>query len=123
MLKQDYIEKIAAYIVEGWNAADAGDRQACSIAKRRALNIAQEAAEALAIRPVIGSLSHNSERQTCIRSHCRGDAAISIWRAPLLVDGLNQEWAERCGWSYGMFCIPIRRTVLDRCWYSKNIIW
>lgn len=47
MLKQNYIEKIAAYIVEGWNAADAGDRQACSIAKRRALNIAQEAAEAL----------------------------------------------------------------------------
>lgn len=47
MLKQEYIEKIAAYIVEGWNAADVGDRQACSIAKRRALNIAQEAAEAL----------------------------------------------------------------------------
>lgn len=47
MLKQDYIEKIAAYIVEDWNAADACDRQACSIAKRSALNIAQEAAEAL----------------------------------------------------------------------------
>lgn len=47
MLKQDYIEKIAAYIVEDWNAADAGDQQACRIAKRSALNIAQEAADAL----------------------------------------------------------------------------
>lgn len=47
MLKQDYIEKIAVYIVEDWNAADAGDRQACSAAKRGALSIAQEAAENL----------------------------------------------------------------------------
>lgn len=28
MLKQDYIETIAAYIVESWDAADAGDRAA-----------------------------------------------------------------------------------------------
>ena len=34
MQRQDYIEKIAAYIVEDWNAADAGDQQACSAAKR-----------------------------------------------------------------------------------------
>lgn len=47
MLKQDYIEKIAAYIVEDWNAADAGDQQACSVAKRSALSIAREAAETL----------------------------------------------------------------------------
>lgn len=47
LLKQSYIEKIAAYIVEDWNAANAGDQQACRMAKRGALSIAQEAADAL----------------------------------------------------------------------------
>lgn len=47
MQRQDYIEKIAAYIVEDWNAADAGDQQACSAAKCSALSIAREAAETL----------------------------------------------------------------------------
>lgn len=34
MQKQDYIEKIAAYIVEDWNAADAGDQAASKAAKQ-----------------------------------------------------------------------------------------
>ena len=47
MQRHDYIEKIATYIVEDWNAADAGDQQACRMAKRGALSIAQEAADSL----------------------------------------------------------------------------
>lgn len=47
MQKQDYIEKIAAYIVEDWNAADAGDQAASSLAKSRAMRIAKQAAEEL----------------------------------------------------------------------------
>lgn len=44
MLKQDYIETIAAYIVESWNAADAGDRSASSTAKSGAMRVAKQAA-------------------------------------------------------------------------------
>lgn len=55
MQKQDYIEKIAAFIADGWCAADEGDQ---------------------AIQPVIGSPSPNSARRTCIRPHSRRDAAI-----------------------------------------------
>lgn len=47
MLKQDYIETIAAYIVESWNAADAGDRAASSAAKQSAMRTAKKAAEDL----------------------------------------------------------------------------
>lgn len=47
MQKQDYIEKIAAYIVEDWNAADAGDQAASSKAKSGAMCIAKQAAEEL----------------------------------------------------------------------------
>lgn len=47
MQKQDYIEKIAAYIVEDWNAADAGDQAANKAAKQSAMRIAKKAAEEL----------------------------------------------------------------------------
>lgn len=47
MQKQDYIEKIAAYIVEDWNAADAGDQAASKAAKQSAIRIAKQAAEEL----------------------------------------------------------------------------
>lgn len=47
MLKQDYIETIAAYIVESWNAADAGDRAASSTAKSGAMRVAKQASEEL----------------------------------------------------------------------------
>lgn len=47
MQKQDYIEKIAAYIVEDWNAADAGDQVARKAAKQGAMEIAKQAAENL----------------------------------------------------------------------------
>ena len=47
MQKQDYIEKIAAYIVEDWNAADAGDKAASKAAKQSAIRIAKQAAEEL----------------------------------------------------------------------------
>lgn len=47
MLKQDYIETIAAYIVESWDAADAGDRAASSTAKNGAMRVARQAAEEL----------------------------------------------------------------------------
>lgn len=46
MQKQDYIEKIATYIVEDWNAADAGDQAASKAAKQSAMHIARQAAEA-----------------------------------------------------------------------------
>lgn len=47
MQKQDYIEKIATYIVEDWNAADAGDQAASKAAKQSAMHIARQAAEEL----------------------------------------------------------------------------
>lgn len=47
MQKQDYIEKITAYIVEDWNAADAGDQTASKAAKQSAMRIAKKAAEEL----------------------------------------------------------------------------
>ena len=47
MLKQDYIETIAAYIVESWDAADAGDRAASSTAKNGAMRVERQAAEEL----------------------------------------------------------------------------
>lgn len=47
MLKQDYIETIAAYIVESWDAADASDRAASSTAKNGAMRVARQAAEEL----------------------------------------------------------------------------
>ena len=47
MQKQDCIEKIAAYIVEDWNATDAGDQAASKAAKQSAVRIAKEAAEEL----------------------------------------------------------------------------
>lgn len=47
MQKQGYIEEIAAYIVEDWNAADDGDLAASSAAKSGAMRIAKQAAEEL----------------------------------------------------------------------------
>lgn len=47
MLRQDYVEKIAAYIVEDWNAADEGDQAASKAAKQSAIRIAKQAAEEL----------------------------------------------------------------------------
>lgn len=47
MQKQDYIEKIAAHIVEDWNAADVGDQAASKAAKQSAMRIAKKAAEEL----------------------------------------------------------------------------
>ena len=47
MLKHDYIETIATYIVESWNVADAGDRAASKAAKQSAMCIAKKAAEEL----------------------------------------------------------------------------
>lgn len=47
MQKEDYIEKIAAYIVEDWNAADAGNQASSSTAKSCAMRIARQAAEEL----------------------------------------------------------------------------
>lgn len=47
MQKQDYIEKIAAYIVEDWNAVDAGDQAVSKAAKQSAMRIAKKAAEEL----------------------------------------------------------------------------
>lgn len=47
MQKQDYIEKIAAYVVEDWDAADAGDQAASSTARQSAMRIAKQAAEEL----------------------------------------------------------------------------
>lgn len=47
MQKEDYIEKIAAYIVEDWNAADAGNQASSSTAKCGAMRIAKQAAEEL----------------------------------------------------------------------------
>lgn len=44
MQKQDYIEKIAAYIVEDWDAADEGDQAASKAAKRSAMRVAKQAA-------------------------------------------------------------------------------
>lgn len=51
MQKQDYIEKIAAYIVEDWNAADAGDQVARKAAKQGAMEISKQAAENLGHTP------------------------------------------------------------------------
>lgn len=47
MLKHDYIETIATYIVEDWNAADAGDQAASKASKQSAMRIAKRAAEEL----------------------------------------------------------------------------
>lgn len=47
MQRQDYIEKIAAFIVDGWDAADKGDQAACKAAKHSAMQIASQAAEDL----------------------------------------------------------------------------
>ena len=47
MQRQDYIEKIAAFIADGWYAADEGDQAACKAAKRSAMQIASQAAEDL----------------------------------------------------------------------------
>ena len=67
MQRHDYIEKIAAFIVDGWDAADKGDQAACKAAKHSAMQIAARLPRTLAILPVIGSPSPNSARQTCIR--------------------------------------------------------
>lgn len=45
--RHDYIEKIAAFIVDGWDAADKGDQAACKAAKHSAMQIASQAAEDL----------------------------------------------------------------------------
>lgn len=45
MQKEDYIENIAAYIVEDWNAADAGNQASSSTAKCGVMRIAKQAAE------------------------------------------------------------------------------
>ena len=37
MQRQDYIEKIAAFIADGWYAADEGDQVACKAAKHSAM--------------------------------------------------------------------------------------
>lgn len=47
MRKQDYIEKIATYIVDGWIAADEGNQDAVRAAKRNAMHVARQAAEEL----------------------------------------------------------------------------
>lgn len=47
MQRQGYIEKIAAFIADGWYAADEGDQAACKAAKRSAMQIASQAAEDL----------------------------------------------------------------------------
>lgn len=47
MQRQDYIEKIAAYIVEDWNAADTGDQVTSKAARQSAMRIAKKAAEEL----------------------------------------------------------------------------
>lgn len=47
MQRQDYIEKIAAFIVDGWYAADEGDQIAYKAAKHSAMQIASKAAEDL----------------------------------------------------------------------------
>lgn len=47
MQRQDYIEKIAAFIADGWCAADEGDQAASKAAKHSAMQIASQAAEEL----------------------------------------------------------------------------
>ena len=55
MQRQDYIEKIATFIADGWYATDEGNQAACKAA----------------IQPVTGSPSPNSARQTCTSSQSR----------------------------------------------------
>lgn len=47
MQRHDYIEKIAAFIVDGWDAADKGNQAACKAAKHSAMQIASQAGEGL----------------------------------------------------------------------------
>lgn len=47
MQKQDYIEKIATLIVDGWYAAEEGDQAASKAAKQSTMRIAKQAAEEL----------------------------------------------------------------------------
>lgn len=47
MQRQDYIEKIATFIADGWYATDEGNQAASKAAKQSAMHIAKRAAEEL----------------------------------------------------------------------------